>query len=204
MLKNLMLIFLGVLFSTPLVIANEASETTNATAKEKTNINVKYKGIDILDYIHNVLGKYADKSIIIDPRVKGILTIIRPKRKLEKEEEISSLFAVLNVHGYSIVENKHTIKILPMSVAKHSEVAKVINDDDSFFYEDEYVTKVIRIKHVSVSELVALLKAAFSSGIYTFNKESNSLVLVSTYKNIQNIEKIITLIDIQSQPNKIK
>ncbi len=84
-------------------------------------ITLNMKGADI----NAVIGTVAEatgKNFIIDPRVKGKVTIISSK-PLDSKQLYQVFLAILDVHGFTAVEAGEVIKILPDADAKHAGVA---------------------------------------------------------------------------------
>jgi general secretion pathway protein D len=84
------------------------------------NIIVNLKDADIAAVVKMVSEK-TGKTFVIDPRVKGKVTITSAKPM--KSEELYQLFlAVLDVHGFAAISGSGgVIKIVPSASAKHMD-----------------------------------------------------------------------------------
>ena len=108
MRPNLLLcITLGLYFIThpTLLKADENNVTQNHEMVLELN------NVDISTFIESV-GKITKRNFVIDPRVRGDITILTPQPVTDIE--LDTLFAaILDVHGLKIEDNGLLVKILP-------------------------------------------------------------------------------------------
>ncbi len=161
-----------------------------AAAAEKMTLNLK--GADIMA----VIGTVADltgKNFIVDPRVKGKVTIIS-SQPMTKEQVYQVFLSVLEVHGYTAVPAGRVVKILPDADAKHSGLPTV--DDDELKRTDETVTQVIQVNHVSAAQLVPLLRPLVPpQGHLAAHPQTNTLIVSDRANNIRRLLDIIKRMD---------
>ena len=157
---------------------------------EKVRLN--FKGADIQAVITSV-ADITGKNFIVDPRVKGKVTIIS-SRAMSNREIYQVFLSVLDVHGYTAVPAGKTIKILPDADAKHSGVPAT--DEDKPGKGDESVTRVIEVEHVAAAQLVPILRPLVPpQGHLAAYPQSNVLIISDRASNIDRILKIIKRID---------
>ena len=157
---------------------------------EKVRLN--FKGADIQAVITSV-ADITGKNFIVDPRVKGKVTIIS-SRAMSTREIYQVFLSVLDVHGYTAVPAGKTIKILPDADAKHSGVPAT--DDEKPGKGDESVTRVIEVEHVAAAQLVPILRPLVPpQGHLAAYPQSNVLIISDRANNIDRILKIIKRID---------
>jgi general secretion pathway protein D len=157
---------------------------------EKVRLN--FKGADIQAVITSV-ADITGKNFIVDPRVKGKVTIIS-SRAMSDREIYHVFLSVLDVHGYTAVPAGKVIKILPDADAKHSGVPATSEDKPG--KGDESVTRVIEIEHVAAAQLVPILRPLVPpQGHLAAYPQSNVLIISDRTNNINRILKIIKRID---------
>ena len=154
-----------------------ASVSTAASA-----ITLNMKGADINAVISTV-AEATGKNFIIDPRVKGKVTIIS-STELNKNQLYQVFLAILDVHGFTAVPaGNNVIKILPDSDAKHSSTP----DEGS---GEEMVTQVVEIKHISAAQLVPILRPLVPpQGHLAAHAQTNVLIIADRASNIQRLMK---------------
>lgn len=134
-------LLMGSLMAAPAVSANEFSAS--------------FKGTDLHEFI-NIVGRNLDKTIIVDPSVRGKVDV-RSYDVLSEEQYYSFFLNVLEVYGFAVVEMDNGIlKVIKAKDAKTSAIP-VVGDEDSES-GDSVVTRVVAVKNVSVRELSPLLR----------------------------------------------
>jgi general secretion pathway protein D len=159
-------------------------------AAESTTLN--FKGADIRAVISSI-AEVTGKNFIIDPRVKGKVTLIS-NRTMSKGEVYKVFLSILEVHGYTAIPSGKAIKIVPDADAKHSAMpfASAKNTGKG----DEAVTRVIEIEHVTAAQLVPILRPLVPpQGHLAAYPQSNVLIISDRAANIARLVKIIKRID---------
>tara|TARA_Y100001960_G_C14781819_1_gene887428 strand:- start:5815 stop:7848 length:2034 start_codon:yes stop_codon:yes gene_type:complete len=123
------------------------------TANENT-FSASFKGTDIQEFI-NIVGRNLDKTIIVDPSVRGKVDV-RSYDMLTEEQYYSFFLNVLEVYGYAVVEMENgVVKVVKSKDAKTSAIPVV---GDGSIQGDAVVTRVVAVRNVSVRELSPLLR----------------------------------------------
>ncbi|RJG51621.1 type II secretion system secretin GspD [Motilimonas pumila] len=117
--------------------------------------SASFKGTDIHEFI-NIVGKNLNKTIIIDPAVRGKINV-RSYDLLNDEQYYQFFLNVLDVYGFAVVKMDNGIlKIIKAKDAKVSAIPVV--DGKNPGQGDEMVTRVVPVRNVSVRELAPLLR----------------------------------------------
>ncbi len=120
-----------------------------------SEFSASFKGTDIQEFI-NVVGRNLQKTIIVDPAVRGQVNV-RSYDLLNDEQYYKFFLNVLAVYGYAVVEAEDgVLKVIRDKDAKTAAVPVVDGRDK--VYGDEVVTRVIAVRNVSVRELSPLLR----------------------------------------------
>ncbi|KPJ96088.1 MAG: hypothetical protein AMJ55_02695, partial [Gammaproteobacteria bacterium SG8_15] len=136
------------------------------------NVRLNFKGADIQAVITSV-ADITGKNFIVDPRVKGKVTIIS-SRAMNAREIYQVFLSVLDVHGYTAIPVGKMIKILP----------------------DADANQVIEVEHVAAAQLVPILRPLVPpQGHLAAYPQSNVLIISDRARNIGRLLKIIKRID---------
>ncbi|KJY82578.1 general secretion pathway protein GspD [Vibrio neptunius] len=124
------------------------------TAVFANEYSASFKGTDIQEFI-NIVGRNLEKTIIVDPSVRGKIDV-RSYDMLSEEQYYSFFLNVLEVYGYAVVEmDNGVIKVIKSKDAKTSAIPVV---GDGSIQGDAVVTRVVAVRNVSVRELSPLLR----------------------------------------------
>lgn len=168
---------------------------TSVTAAMAQPVTLNLKDANISAVI-GTISEITGKNFIVDPRVKGKVTIIS-SRPMESEELYQVFLSVLDVHGFSAIPSGNIIKIVPDASAKQD--ALPVADDRQPGTGDEVVTRVIELRHVSASQLVPILRPLVpQQGHLAAYVPSNILIVSDRAANIERLMDIIKRIDIPS------
>jgi general secretion pathway protein D len=86
-----------------------------AVEPEKRYVKIEFDNADILAFI-KFMAEVTGKNFVVDPKVKGKVTIVAPK-EISVDEAYEVFLSVLEVHGFTTVRAGSIIKIIPSSEA---------------------------------------------------------------------------------------
>ncbi len=156
-------------------------------------LNLKDADINALVESMSVL---TGKNFIVDPRVKGRVTIISSK-PMDEKELYEVFLAVLGVHGFAAVPSGKVIKIVPAAGAKQESVPTV--DRSRGIEPDQIVTRVIQVQNVSAAQIVPILRPLIPpQGHLAAYTPTNVLIISDNAANVERIASIISRIDLAS------
>ncbi len=163
----------------------------NSMAEERMTLN--FADTDI-NAVINAVAKLTNKNFIVDPRVKGKVTVIT-HRSMSKEEVYKVFLSVLKVHGYAAIPGESVIKIVPEVNAKQDSIPNVSNS--RFEDGDGIVTQVIKIHNVNAAQLVPILRPLVPQrGHLAAYPASNVIIISDSAANISRLAQIIRRIDL--------
>ena len=138
------------------------------------------------------ISDITGKSFVIDPRVKGKVTVVSNAEMSNKE--IYEVFkSVLHVHGYTTIESGGVVKIVPTNGAKQDNLDVDVRGSSR---GEQMVTRVIEVKNTPAVELVPILRPMVPQyGHVAAVASANALIISDHAQNIRRIEKIIRRID---------
>lgn len=162
---------------------------------EEDLITLNMKDADITTFITDI-GQMTGKAFIIDPRVKGKVTIIS-QHPMTQDEIYHVFISTLNVHGFTAVKANGVTKIVPIGNVKQ-DVMKFANKRAPG-HGDEYVTRVLQLDQVSAQEILPLVKPMMAKEAHLVAyAPSNVLIVIDRADNVERIAKLIKKIDTAS------
>ena len=157
--------------------------------------SASFKGTDIQEFI-NTVGKNLNKTIIVDPSVRGKINV-RSYDLLNDEQYYQFFLSVLDVYGFSVVTmDNGVLKVLRSNTAKTSGIPVV--DDAAPGSGDEMVTRVVPVRNVSVRELAPLLRQLNDNaggGNVVHYEPSNVLLITGRAMVVNRLVDIVRRVD---------
>jgi general secretion pathway protein D len=162
--------------------------------------------MDFTDVDLPVLVKFMSeqtrKNFIFDERVQGKITIISP-RKITVEEAYEVFLSVLQVKGFTVVEQGNTLKIVPAREAKQETIPTGPGKEAPA--PAEFISRLIPLQHVETQEVVTLLTPIVSKdGMLSQFPSSNTLLMIDSRANIDRVLRILSELDVEGVPPSLK
>lgn len=160
------------------------------TLAEQITLNLNNADISALI---KTVSEHTGKNFVIDPRVKGKVTVISA-HPMERDEFYEVFLSILEVHGYSTVPTGDVIKIVPDVKAKQVGIPTV--DAEDRLPGDQMVTRIIQVKNVAAAQLVPILRPLIpQQGHMAAYPSTNVLIISDRAQNVNRLLKIIAEID---------
>jgi general secretion pathway protein D len=199
---------LNLVFSTTILVlavglsgANQALAQSAANADSKDQISLNLQDVDIRVLI-NTVAEVSGKNFIVDPRVKGKVSVISGA-SLSPEELYDVFLSILEVHNFATVDSGSVIKVLPSNVIKQRPTPTLFTPTQES--NDEQITQIVQLKHAPVSDLVPIIRPLIPpTSHFAPHVPSNSIVLTDTAANIQRVLRIIQRIDIPDERTNVR
>lgn len=167
-----------------------------ASAQDDATLTLNFQDADIRALI-NTVSQVTGKNFVVDPRVKGKVTVVSGK-KMSTSEIYNVFLSVLEVHNFAAVPSGGVTKILPSNIVKQRPTP--MSFDKEAPTSDAQVTQVYQLQHSSVQQLVPILRPLLPpTSHFAAHAPTNTLVFTDTGANIKRVMKIIERID---QPDR--
>ena len=181
LLKGLLLVVGSALFAVSSLVA-------------AADYSPNFKNTEISEFI-NIVGKNLKKTIIVDPNVRGKITV-RSYDLLSEDQYYQFFLNVLQVYGYSAVTmSSGVVKVIRSKDAKSSNIPVV---EGSPFDGDEMITRVMPVYNVPVRELAPLLRQlndTAGGGNVVSHDASNVMMLTGRAAVVNRLVEIIERVD---------
>ena len=153
---------------------------------------INLKNADIREFVTQV-STITGKSFIIDPRVKGNVTVIS-SASMTAPGVYELFLSVLRVHGYAAVPNGDVIKIVQQVLAKQSSNPKDFFNNQA---SEELITSVIPVRNSPAADLVKILRPLIPQYGHIAGIDSpNALIISDHAENVARMAKMIERIDV--------
>ena len=151
---------------------------------------MNFVGADIESVIKAV-GQYTNMTFIIDPRVKGTISLVSEK-PVTKAQAFSLLTSALRLQGYTVVMGENFAKVVPEADAKlQAGPAQGLNVKG-----DQIATQIFRLNYESAANLVTVLRPLISpNNTINANPGNNTLVITDYADNLRRLGKIVAALD---------
>ncbi len=155
---------------------------------------LNFVGADIESVIKAV-GHYTGMTFIIDPRVKGTLTLVSEK-SISKSQAFSLLTSALRLQGYAVVTGDGYAKVVPEAEAKLQASPTQVGKGARSVKGDQIATQIYHLSYESAANLTAVLRPLISpNNSIMANPGNNSLVITDYADNLRRLTKIIEALD---------
>lgn len=162
-------------------------------AADAAGVSLNMRDVDIRTVIDTV-ADVTRRTFLVDPRVKGNVTIIS-SQPMTREELYEAFLSILQVHGYAAVETGNIVKVIPDASAKQIGGPTYTEGGDQGD-DDNLVTKVIALQYVEAAQLVPVLRPLVpQDGHLAGYPDSNVLLITDRESNIARLSQIIERID---------
>ena len=191
---SLLLLFL-VLCLGPALGQEKAAKTEPSSNNAKpAYITMNFKDVDLQVFI-KFISELTGKNFLIDPNVKGSVTIVSPQ-KVTVDEVYKVFLSVLEVNGFTVIESGQLSKILPTAAAK-TKATETFMERKLRTPEDKIVTQLVPLKHADAANLTKVLASLIEkTGLLVPYAETNTIIVIDTLSNINRIVRIVTELDV--------
>jgi general secretion pathway protein D len=170
--------------------AVSAPAPSAAASVPTETVTLNFVNADI-EGVVKAMAQITGKNFVIDPRVKGTVNIISAE-PVARAVVYDVFLSALRLQGFTAVEDRGIVKILPESDAKvHRNVVAAPHNAG-----DEIQTRVFALTHESAVQLIPTLRPLIAPGnSITALQNSNTLIITDYAGNLQRLAEIIDAID---------
>jgi general secretion pathway protein D len=160
-----------------------------------TPLSVLSQDVFVLNYedadikkVSQDIARFAKKTIILDPRVKGKITIYS-NASLNSDQVWDVYLRTIQVNGFSSVADNGVVRIVPENEATRDE--NDINDENGNF-----LTSVIPLVNRTAAEILPMIKPITGRQSHLSSIPSiNSILIVDRLSNVKRIRSLLEDLD---------
>jgi len=170
---------------------------TAATAQPGAPITLNFQGAEI-EAVARTFASITGKNVVVDPRVKGTLTLITDK-PVSRAVAMAQFVAALRLQGFTLVESAGLYKVVPEAEAKLQTGVVTVDEPDAQAVASgsQIATQIFRLNHESANNLVPVLRPLISpNNTINANPGNNTLVITDYADNLRRLGRIIAAMDV--------
>ena len=154
-----------------------------------------FRNAEIGEFI-NTVSKNLSKTIILDPAVKGFISV-RSEEAMDEEQYYQFFLSVLDVYGFSVLDMKNgVLKIVPSKNARSGVIP--LSRNGEIRAGDELITRVVPLSYVTAKDLAPLLRQLndAAAGSVVHYDPSNVLIMTGRAAVIEQLIAIVESVDL--------
>lgn len=168
------------------------AQNQNARFKGGEAVTLNFVNADI-EGVSRAMGAILKQQFIVDPRVKGNITLYS-EEPLSPREAYLNFLAALRGLGFTVVEVGGLFKVVPEADAKLQSGTVAIGETNR--RGDQILTQIFRLNHENANNLVPVLRPLISpNNTINANPSNNTLVITDYADNLQRIARIVAAMD---------
>ena len=173
--------------------AKPAPDASQPQQAREEGVLLNFVNADI-DAVVRAIGQYTGRTFVIDPRVKGTLSL-STERPVTRQQAYDQLLTALRLQGFTIVQTGNVARVVPEADAKLQGGAVII-PRGSAPSGDQLVTQVFRLQYESATAMVPILRPLIApNNTISAYPQNNTLVITDYADNLRRIQRIIESID---------
>jgi general secretion pathway protein D len=147
---------------------------------------LNYQDVDIAKVTQDI-SKFSKKTLILDPRVKGRISIFSDSI-LSAEQVWDVYLRTIQVHGFAALSEGGVVRIVPENEATR--------DSNESLSQSSIETKIFTLKNRAAGEILSQIKPITGRQSHLSSIPSiNSILLVDKRSNIERIGQLLKKID---------
>ncbi|WP_347555375.1 type II secretion system secretin GspD [Robbsia sp. KACC 23696] len=157
------------------------------------DVTLNFANADI-DQIARAIGAATNQTIVVDPRVKGQLSL-QSDRPVSNDQALKTLQAALRMQGFALLEDHGILKVVPEADAKLQGVPTFVGNAAQA-RGDTVITQVFALHNASATNLLPVLRPLVSpNNTVAAYPNTNSIIITDYADNVRRIGSIIAGID---------
>jgi general secretion pathway protein D len=149
-----------------------------------------------IEGVSRAMGAILKQQFVVDPRVKGTITLYS-EEPLSPREAYLNYLAALRGLGFTVVESGGLFKVVPEADAKLQ--SSTVSVGGVARQGDQVLTQIFKLSHENANNLVPVLRPLISpNNTINANPGNNTLVITDYADNLARIAKIIAAMDTPS------
>lgn len=177
------------------MLANVQTNNSNQSLDDRSaTVRINMNNAEIRTVIQWIAEK-TNKNFIIDPRVKGRISVLS-NQPMTMAQAYQVFLTALDVYGFAAVESGNNVKIIPNAQARSAglPIVETFNNPDAD--NSELVIHVIKVNNIAANEVVTILRPLVpQTGHLGAFPSSNSVVIADRANNINRLSQLINYID---------
>lgn len=156
-----------------------------ASLLQAQEVRINFRDADIRSVIESV-AEITGKSFVLDPRVRGTVTIVSPE-PIAEDLLYEAILSALQVQGFQAIDDGAIVRVVPFTTAFNTPTD---------FMGSELETRVYKLDHVRASDILATVKPIMSKGglMQPFDS-GNNLLVTDTVSQLDRLDALLLELD---------
>jgi general secretion pathway protein D len=152
-----------------------------------------------IEAVARTMATITGRNVVVDPRVKGQLTLIT-ERAVTPAAAFQQFLAALRLQGFTVVESAGLYKVVPEADAKlQGGSVSVSQGGAAGPGGGQIVTQIFKLNYENAANLVPVLRPLISpNNTINVNPGNNSLVITDYADNLQRLARIVAAMDVSN------
>lgn len=187
-------VFAAMLVTLDVYAQTQAQIKATQPSADSADVRINMNNAEIRSVIQWVAEK-TNKNFIIDPRVKGRISVLS-NQPMSMDQAYQVFLTALDVYGFAAVESGNNVKIIPNAQARSAGLPIVETFNNPEADNSELVLHVIKVNNISANEVVTILRPLVpQTGHLGAFPSSNSVIIADRANNINRLSKLVSYID---------
>ena len=190
----------GIALSAAVALAagdNSATPVASSSVKAtEETVTLNFVNADV-EAVVRAIGQYTGRSFVIDPRVKGTMTLVT-EHPVTRRQAYEELLSALRLQGFTLVESPDAGGVARVVLEADAKLqgGRVLAPATTTPRGDQVITQVFRLQYESASNLVPVLRPLIApNNTIAAYAANNTLVITDYAENLRRLAHIIEAID---------
>ena len=183
--------------ATGLFSVNLQAQTVAVKPGEPVTLNFSNAEIEA---VARAMAGITGVNVVVDPRVKGTLTLVTEK-PVSRLVAMNQFLAALRLQGFTMVESAGLYKVVPEADAKLQSGAVTVSEGGlgGGALGNQISTQIFKLNFESANNLVPILRPLISpNNTINANPGNNSLIITDYADNLRRMARIIAAMDVSN------
>ena len=150
-----------------------------------------------IEAVARAMAAISGVNVVVDPRVKGTLTLTTDK-PVSRSQALDQFLAALRLQGYTMVESAGLYKVVPESDAK-LQSGSVTPNEPGAPAGSQITTQIFKLNFESANNLLPVLRPLISpNNTINVSAGNNALVITDYADNLRRLARIIAAMDVSN------
>ena len=160
-----------------------------ATQAFGQSVLINFREADIRTVIESV-AEITGKSFVLDPRVRGTVTIVSPE-PIAEDLVYEAILSALQVQGFQAIDDGAIVRVVPFTTAFNTPTD---------FVGSELATRVFSLDYAKATEILAVVKPVMSKGgLMQAFEAGNNLLVTDTVSQLDRLDALLVDLDSPEQ-----
>ncbi len=168
-----------------------------ASAEKTASVTLNFVNAEI-DAVARTIATLSNRNVVVDPRVKGQITLSTEK-PVTGMEALNQFLSALRLQGFTMVESGGLYKVVPEAEAKLQGGANTVitSGDNGKNLGNQISTKIFTLNFENANNLVPILRPLISpNNTINVSVGNNALIITDYNDNLNRISRIISALDV--------